>query len=239
MRSKNDNLSIWASANAWREIFARIFENIETRYNVSPEWLVNPATNRRLKLDMLYPAIGVAVRLEGLPGKQRRQRPSLEEEEQERMRWQARVEVCRAHNIELILIDAGDNPKTIFRTIDEVLGRANRQVTDTEVSSQITGARATAAHLARRIKSHSDLSLYVDLWQDRQYQIPEPANTPAPTGQTIAFFEGMEVEHTVFGPGVVLSITPSGNDSLLSVDFVTSGPKTLAASLVAGKLRPR
>ena len=239
MRPKNDHLPIWAGANAWQEIFARIFENLEIKHNVSPEWLVNPATNRRLKLDMLYPNIGVAVRMEGLQSKQRRQRPSLEEEEQERVRLQARVEVCRAHDIELILVNPADNPKTIFRAIDEALSRAKRQGPPAAVSSQISQARAIAANLARRINSYRDLNLYADLWQYRQYQIPEPANTPAPTSQPTTFVEGMAVEHTIFGPGVVLSVIPSGNDTLLSVDFVTTGQKTLAASLVADKLAPR
>jgi hypothetical protein len=49
----------------------------------------------------------------------------------------------------------------------------------------------------------------------------------------------MEVEHTAFGPGVVIAINPSGNDTLLTVDFITAGQKTLAASLVGDKLRPR
>jgi hypothetical protein len=49
----------------------------------------------------------------------------------------------------------------------------------------------------------------------------------------------MEVEHVTFGPGVILATTPSNGDTLLTVDFVTTGPKTLAASLVADKLYPR
>ena len=49
----------------------------------------------------------------------------------------------------------------------------------------------------------------------------------------------MEVEHTHFGPGVVLSTKPQNGDTLITVDFVTAGQKTLAASLVGGKLLPR
>ena len=131
MAKNPGNLSIWQIGNAWREIMARIYENLRVELNVSPEWLVNPATNRRLKLDLLYPEIGVAVRFEGLQGKQRRQRPSLEEEAQQQQRDLARQEVCRAHGIELIVVDVtSDMPKNIFRDIDLSLSRVKERVKD-------------------------------------------------------------------------------------------------------------
>jgi hypothetical protein len=49
----------------------------------------------------------------------------------------------------------------------------------------------------------------------------------------------MEVEHTSYGPGFVVAATPSDDDTLVTVDFITAGQKTFAASLVADKLRPR
>jgi len=229
-------IPVWVIANAWREILTRIFENIKTTTNVSPEWLFNPATNRRLKLDMLYPDLGVAVRIEGLSGKQRRQRLSLEEEEQEKIRRQARDEMCRAHNIELMVIDLGDEPKAVFRAIDVALSRAGQQAKDVEAVRQIGQARATAAGLSHRISTERDLNLYADLWQDRQFQVPEPADTSVVTGEIPPYEAGMEVEHPAFGPGVIVSVTPGDGDTLLSVDFVTAGQKTLAASLVADKL---
>jgi hypothetical protein len=240
MAQTNTTLPTWLITNAWREIFTRIFENVEVKVNVSPEWLVNPATSRRLKLDLLYPQIGVAVRIEGLQGKQRRQRPSLEEETQQRIRDRSRVEVCRAHGIELIVVDvADDRPQNIFRDIDLSLSRAKERIKDRELTQQISRARATAANLARRIDRLKDLKLYADLWQDRQYQILEPAQTTPPISEIPIFTVGMEVEHSTFGPGVILATTPSNGDTLLTVDFVTAGQKTLAASLVADKLLPR
>jgi hypothetical protein len=94
----------WRVINGWREVFARVFEEFNPQFNVSPDWLINPTTNRRLKLDILYPALGVAVRFEGAKGKQRR-RLSLEEEEQQRVRFDARLEVCWQHGIHLIIVD--------------------------------------------------------------------------------------------------------------------------------------
>lgn len=240
MPRTSNNLPIWRVTNAWREILTRIFEQAEVKFNVLPEWLVNPATNRRLKLDLLYPQIGVAVRFEGLQVKQRRQRPSLEEEAQHQVRETARVDVCRAHGIELIVVDvSGEGPANVFRDLDLGLSRAKERLKDKTLASQIAQARATAADLARRINSLKDLGLYADLWEDRQYRLAEPTSPTSPKGELPSFTVGMEVEHVTFGSGVVLAATPSDDDTLLTVDFVTAGEKTLAASLVAGKLHPR
>jgi hypothetical protein len=48
--------------NGWREVLARVLDGFETEYGLTPEWLVNPETRRRLKLDYFYPEISVAVR---------------------------------------------------------------------------------------------------------------------------------------------------------------------------------
>lgn len=240
MTIDNDNVPTWLIINGWREIFARIFAEVETKINVSPEWLVNPATRRRLKLDMLYPEMGMAVRFEGAEVKQRRRRPSLEEEAQQRTRDHARVELCRAHEIDLILVDLTvDSPKTIFQEIDMRLSRAGQRVKATDLLPKISQARAIASALARQVQSYGNFKLYADLWEDRQYQMTVPTPAPTPANGSISFTIGMEVEHITFGPGVVIATTPSGNDTLVTVDFITAGQKTLAASLVADKLHPR
>jgi hypothetical protein len=240
MSFQNGNLPTWLIMNGWREILARIFAEVETKLNVSPEWLINPATNRHLKLDLLYPELSVAVRFEGTEVKQRRQRLSLEEEAQQRVRDQARVDVCRAHGIDLILIDlTSNNPKVIFQEIDLALSRATQRIKSPDLLSRIQQARAAVTTISRQISSYSDFKLYAELWEDRQYQVTTSAPTSTPTQPTISFTPGMEVEHTTFGPGVILTTIPSGNDTLLTVDFITAGQKTLAASLVGDKLYPR
>lgn len=230
---------IWQVNNAWREIFARVFAGMETRYNITPDWLVNPGTKRRLKLDMHFPAIGVAVRLEGLQGKQRKQRLSLEEEVQYKARGNARLEVCRAHGIELIVVELNaDDPKPIFRQLDAALGRAKVQIKADDLLRKIYQARSTAAKIAQQVTRPADLKLYADLWLDRQYRLAEPAPLPAAPAKLPVFTPGMAVEHTAFGRGVVTIVTPGDDDTFLTVDFVTAGQKTLAASLVADKLHP-
>jgi hypothetical protein len=239
MAIQNNSLPTWQITNGWREIFARIFAGLETKLNVSPEWLVNPATNRRLKLDLLYPEIGVAVRFEGVEAKQRR-RPSLEEEAQQRVRDDARVAVCRVHGIDLIVVDLSlESPKPIFQEIDMMLSRAGQRLKSADLLSKLSQARATAAALARQAPSYSNFKLYADLWEDRQYQVITPTPNAVPIKEAVAFAVGMEVEHTSYGPGFVVATAPSDGDTLVTVDFITAGQKTFAASLVADKLRPR
>ncbi len=239
MSSQGKNLPVWKVTNGWREIFTRIFDGVKTVHNISPEWLVNPVTHRRLKLDMLYPDIGVAVRLDGLKGKQRRSRLSLEEEEQKRIRDEARVQVSQEQGVQLIIVNiVTSKPKTIFQQIDTALSRVAQETFEKELLAQIKTARSTASTIMRQINSIDKFNLYADLWEDRQYRITEPEPTQ-PTTPKISYTEGMEVEHSTFGPGVVLSTTPSNGDMLVKVDFITAGEKTLAASLVGDKLLPR
>jgi hypothetical protein len=239
MVQRNNNIPTWQITNAWREILARIFEDIETRINVSPEWLVNPVTNRRLKLDLLYPEIGVAIRFEGLQGKQRRQRPSLEEEAQQRIRDEARADVCRSHGFELVVIDlTGNDPKRTILNLDLALSRAQERGEDDVIVLKVREARATAAGLARRIKQPADFKLYAELWEDRQYHMTAPLKTTTPTSSLPAFTVGMAVDHIIFGRGVIRAVTPSGDDTLLTVDFGGEKQKVLMASLVADKLFP-
>ena len=63
---------------AWQEILAQVFEGFEYEKDIAPEWLTNPATGRRLKLDRLYPEIGVAVRFVGGQVKGQRRRSDQE-----------------------------------------------------------------------------------------------------------------------------------------------------------------
>ena len=237
-------LPVWQVTNAWNELFARIFEDVESQLNVSPEWLVNPTTNRKLKLDILYPAIGVAIWFEGLQGKQRKQRLSLEEEVQQRIRGNARQELCTANGIQLIMVQLREGkPQEVFREIDTALSRAGQNIKrDETMWEQVRTSRSSASALSRKIVSENDLKLYADLWQDRQFKVIETATT-AQTATTntpeIIYTKGMEVEHTNFGPGIVISLSPTNSDTLITVDFITAGQKTLAASLISGKLIPR
>ncbi len=109
----------WINVNAWREILSRVFDGFAVQYEVTPEWLVNPGTNRRLKLDLLYPEIGVAIRFMGLQGTGRHQRPSLEEEEQQSNAGDCRLSKLD-HRASLVVNAAPSILKTGRRTNLEV-----------------------------------------------------------------------------------------------------------------------
>lgn len=237
----------WINTNAWREILARVFDGFTTQHDVSPDWLVNPETNRRLKLDLLYPEIGGAIRFQGLRGREQRQRRSLEEEEQQKIRDTARADLCEANGIRLVTIDvAAGEPKAILRELSMALSDASRRLAKSKrpavekgrLIERVSQARSRLDAIARRVRRPEDLKLYAELWEDRQYaEIPGPE--PAPTnGQPLTYAPGMAVRHVAFGEGVVQTTRPDGDDNLVSVRFADGAQRTFIASLVSDKLVP-
>jgi hypothetical protein len=239
---------VWLNINAWREVLARVFDGFLTEYDVSPDWLVNPETNRRLKLDVLYPEIHIAIRFHGLRGREQRQRPSLEEEAQQNVRDTARASLCQAHGIRLVTIDgASGEPKAILRELSMALSDLSREIGKRErqgsatstLAKRVSRARSRLDTIARRLRRSSDLKLYAELWEDRQYSdVPQSEPTGA-NGKVRTYRPGMAVRHTAFGDGVVQATQPDGADSLVTVRFAAGGEKTFVASLVSDKLIPQ
>jgi hypothetical protein len=238
---------IWINTNAWREILTRVLSDFTADYDVSPDWLVNPETNRRLKLDLLYPEIGVAIRFQGLQGRERRQRPSLDEEQQQKARDAARADLCEAHGISLVAINVVDGqPKAILRELSMALSNASRRVAKSDLPQlkkgtlmeQASQARSRLDDVARRVRRPEDLKLYAELWQDRLYaEVPQP-EPPSSNGKALSYKPGMVVWHKTFGDGVVQAIQPDGKDDLITVLFTDGAQKTFVASLVGDKLIP-
>jgi hypothetical protein len=225
----------------------RVFDGFTADYDVSPDWLVNPETRRRLKLDVLYPEIGVAVRFHGLLGRERRQRPSLEEEHQQKARDVARADLCKAHSISLVTIDVmGGEPRAILRELSMALSDTSRRLAKGDHLStekgmlieQISQARHRLNDVGRRLRRSEDLTLYADLWQDRQYLETLQSEPPSTNDGSRAYTPGMAVRHTVFGNGVVQAIQSDGEDSLITVHFADGTQRIFAASLVTDKLIP-
>lgn len=239
---------IWINANAWREILMRILNGFTAEYDVSPDWLVNPETGRRLKLDLLYPEIGVAVRFQGLQGREQRQRPSLEEEQQQKTRDAARAELCEAHGISLVSIDVvAGQPRAILRELSMALSTASRRLAKSDLPpprkgaliEQVSQARSRLDDVARRVRRPEDLKLYADLWQDRQYAEIAQSEPLSSNGKARTYSPGMAVRHSTFGNGVVQAVQPDGDDNLISVRFNDGAQKTFVASLVSDKLLPQ
>ncbi len=231
--------------SAWREILARIFDGFDTQYNISPEWLVNPETNRRLKLDIFYPNIGLGIRFEGLRSKQQRRRLSLEEELQEKQRADAREAVCREHGVSLAQLNLSTTePREIFTALEEAMSRASRMLAKDNTRpldeksvllEQLSRARTIASDFRRKVRTERDLSGYSTLWHDRQFSDAAIDTDSSPMPQ-IQLTEGMRVEHTHFGEGVVESVFTSGDDTMVTIDFFSAGRRTFMLNLLADKI---
>jgi len=237
---------------AWREILTRIFEGFERQEDVSPSWLVNPGTGRRLKLDILYPEIGIAVRFVGLRGKGRRA-PSdwelLEEEHRDRVR----EELCRLHGVALVRIPVvSDQPGEPLRALSTELGRALRRISQErrrraerrQLTMKLTEARRRCEEIIRRVRRPEDLTLYAELWRDREAAVvaalkAEPERPRRRRRRTPRYAAGMHVTHTTFGPGEVVAVSADGDDARIVVRFTSGDERTFLASLVADKLLPQ
>lgn len=229
-------------------MLARVFDGFVTEYGLTPEWLVNPGTNRRLKLDCFYPQISTAVRFVGLEGTTRKQRKSDEEALAEDEREQTRAAVCRAHGVVLISIDPDGEPRTALRSIEMGLARASSQLAQSaetphaekqKLMPLLSLARRRAGEFAARLTVPEKLNIYAEMWWDRQAILA--AQAPArPAARALPRFEvGMDVHHERFGPGRVTAIGPEDGDIKLTIDFGEAGVRSFYASLVVGKLTPQ
>jgi len=237
----------YTTINAWREILARVFDGFLVRLDETPEWLINPETRRRLKLDLVYPELGLAVRFVGLRGANQRGRVSLEEEQQQQVRDAARAEVCREHGIRLVTIDVlGSEPKTTLHelrlALSDVSRRLNRTAPRTrqqsELVERLAQARSRLEGIAARLRTPEQLQTYAELWLDRAYTPVEPHLAPqAGRLPRAAFRPGLAVRHATFGAGVVESVHDEANDQLVTVRFADGSQRTFAASLVGDKLQ--
>lgn len=236
--------------NAWREIFARVFVDQKAQYNFSPPWLINPATKHRLKLDLLYPDLGVAVRFEGLKATGQR-RQSDEEAEETEQREDTREEVCRAHGIALVRIDPyGEDFVGQMDGLIRAISRAGRTINESERPAEeiaewmpTVGAMRTRALEIRGVVSRNQeqvLQSLADAWRDRELTFSEPPPPPLPAdGKLFVPNEGDRVEHERFGTGAVISLTDGPeNDKRITILFDDEQQRTFALSLVQGKLKP-
>ena len=237
-----------SNVNAWREILAQIFVGLEATYNITPDWLINPETNRKLKLDLLYAEIGVAIRFSGLRGTQQKGRQSLDELAQQRNRDQARLDLCEAHNVSLADLNiAKSEPDEVFKILELALSRATRRLekmttlSETERTARretLMNIRGRALRLSRKIRSERDLNLYYDLWRDRQYREAEATPQPAKVEPPPSLSEGVVLEHAHFGVGIVQALITgkSDDDTLVTIHFESGEEKQFMAGLLGGKV---
>jgi hypothetical protein len=248
--------SAYIHVNGWREILARIFGDVLVEANASPQWLVNPATRRRLKLDYLYPEIGLAVRFRGLTAKGQPRRSDWEEMEDEQ-RDQTREELCRLNGVQLAIIDAFDDPVKQMDGLLRILSRASRLLAESDESKKrkqkgmdaLSKAHQEATTLRGRLTKNSDqvLATLADSWRDREaglaveLQQAVQAEQPAPSASAIKkvakLQSGQRVVHSHFGDGVVTEISGEGSEQQITILFDADRERTFLTKLVADKLR--
>ncbi len=233
----------------WNEILARIFDKIKTQRNVSPDWLINPSTRRKLKLDVLYPDIGVAVRFVGMATKGRK---SDWEELEDSSRDEIRKELCRTNGVQLILLTSHDPfPREQLSEINMVLGSASRRIAkakrfrgQADLMAQLARARDELASIRRNLNNLDDLAPYAEAWRDRETRVIANAQTPAPAPNGSARKKaaarklevGQWVQHERFGRGMVTEVESKPDDVYLTINFITEGQRQFMGSLVADKL---
>lgn len=234
--------------NGWREVLARIMDGFETELGVTPEWLVNPETNRRLKLDYLFPDIGFAVRFIGLEGTQRKGRKSDEEIASEADREAARTTVCREHGVTLVSVDPDGEPRVALRNLETGLARATAALAQNgnvpyakkqTLMPLLSLARRRAGEFTTKLDPAERLNIYAEMWWDRQANLAAQAPAQKTAAKPQPYRVGMSVYHAKFGPGEIIEIRPDGKDMAITVNFVTADVRTFLASLVGDKLMPQ
>lgn len=237
---------MYAEMNAWREILARTFEGFTEQDNVSPEWLINPATRRRLKLDKYYPEAAIAIRFIGLTAKGQRRQSDWEVMETEQ-RDETRAELCRQNGVQLVLIDPADDPRKQLDHLLQALTRTSRLLAQSQTAMQhkqkwmpaLHDARARASKVYSTLSKNPDqmMANLAESWRDRETGVVEELQGAlAPSQhrkQTISYVVGQRVHHERFGVGTVTKISEAGEVSII---FDTNQERTFLAELVQDKV---
>lgn len=244
--------SMYVALNAWREILARVFADFPPQENVSPPWLINPATRRRLKLDCYYADAGVAVRFVGLKAKGQGRQSDWEMLEEEQ-RDQTRQELCQANGVQLFLVEPLEDPLKQLDTLIRLLSRAGRVLAQSVRPVQekmvwqprVSQARDQAEAIRRLVQRQPEqmMASLADSWRDRESNlsaVAEPLPMPTPTVDmarlAVQLREGLRVTHVKFGSGVVTALTGEGADARVSILFDGDQERTFLVSLVCDKL---
>jgi hypothetical protein len=211
--------------------------------------LVNPATRRRLKLDKYYRDAGLAVRFIGLTAKGQGRQSDWEIQETEQ-RDQTRAELCRQHGVQLLLIDLDEEAVKQLDSLIRLLSRASRTLAQGDQASRyklrwmpvLSHARETAAELRSLLAKNPTqmINNLAEAWRDRESGFSADAHTaPPPLASPASPFVcvvGQRVRHQRFGDGVITALTPSEQDTRVSILFDGAEERTFLSSLVYDKL---
>lgn len=245
--------SLYLTISAWREILARTFAGFTEQDNVSPDWLVNPATRRKLKLDKYYPEAAIAVRFIGLTAKGQGRQSDWEVMETEQ-RDQTRAELCRQNGVQLTTIDPNEDLVKQLDGLLSILARASRSLAQSSrpdaYKMKWMPALADARDRAEKVRSaivrnpEQMIANLADGWRDREagtaLELSTPvlpaAQTPRNASANLVLTTGQRVRHLKFGDGVVTRIEGSGESATVAILFDAAEERTFMAGLLYDKL---
>lgn len=247
--------SIYLSISAWREILARTFAGYIEQDNVSPEWLVNPATNRKLKLDKFYPDAGIAVRFIGLTAKGQGRQSDWEVLETEQ-RDQTRAELCRQNGVQLATIDPNEDIVKQMDSLLSIMARASRILAQSSrpdsYKVQWMPALAAARDRAEKLRSalvknpEQMIANLADGWREREAgsalelsssaAVVSSRQVRSPAVANFVLSPGQRVRHLKFGDGVVTRIDGNGEHATVAILFDAAEERTFMAGLLYDKL---
>ncbi len=240
----------YLAMNGWHEALARIMEGIPAVDHISPPWLVNPATRRRLKLDRYFEEVGLAVRFVGLLAKGQRRQSDWEELEDEQ-RDQTRAELCRANGVQLVTINPYEDPVQQMEGLVRGLSRASRLMAQADRPARekqkwmqaLSAARSRSEDLLARMRKNPEqvMASLAESWRDREAGLTTPVEAPAskparPRTAARALRVEQRVRHTAFGEGVITALHGEGDEATVSILFDGAQQRTFLAGLVGDKL---
>ena len=245
--------SMFLTMSAWREILARTLNDFDGQDNVSPDWLINPATRRKLKLDRYYPDAGIAVRFVGLTAKGQKRQSDWEALEIEQ-RDQTRAELCRANGVQMVIIDPVDDPVKQVDNFVSLLSRASRVMAQSEQPDKVkkklmpalSKARSRLNELRSMIAKNPEqmMANLAESWRDRETGIATELQKASVVNngstkrkrKAKSFSADQRVRHDRFGEGTITGIMGEGEEATLSILFDAAEERTFLASLVQDKL---
>ncbi|MBW7882963.1 MAG: hypothetical protein H3C34_10055 [Caldilineaceae bacterium] len=242
-------MSTYLAMSAWREILARVFEGFTGQDNVTPEWLVNPATRRRLKLDKYYPEAGIAIRFVGLTAKGQSRQSEWELLEAEQ-RDQTRAELCRLNGVQLVTVDPAEDLVKQLDGLLRALSRTSRSLAQGDQTAKFKAqwmpVLATARDRGERLRAsvarnpEQMVANLAEAWRDREAGVAlelsvDPA-TPEQPVSSLVLSPGQRVRHSHFGEGVIVTIEGSGGEAKVAILFDAADERTFQANLLYDKL---
>ena len=163
---------------AWLEIVEQILGKFHTVDNATPDWLVDPESGRRLKLDKLYPELGIAIRFKGLLGASRSRDLDEMELMDEAIHDEIRARLCHKASIALVVVDAdSDAPGRALAEMHTALSAATRRIAQRRVAQEaksallprVAFAKTACRRIMNAVSSPQDLLPYAQAWEDRQF----------------------------------------------------------------------